>query len=195
MLGALSRHFSCTVVHCTATQPTPESGEVIGPEINPVPKPIIPNPRALFEVVRNRFHIIPEGSLEKPLPLEELASRLLQYPRVMAIVHNRKEAEQLARMVEGCWHLSARMCASHRKDVLDAVRAELKAGRPCRLVATQLIEAGVDISFPVVFRALGQGSRLLRRPLDGAIVKWMALANFTSFAPHPGRLPTACEED
>jgi CRISPR-associated endonuclease/helicase Cas3 len=173
VLGALSRHFGCTVVHCTATQPTPETGLPIGPEIHPAPKPIIADPKPFFEVVKNRFQIVPEGSLEQPLPLEELASRLRQYPSVMAIVHNRKEAEQLARMMDGCWHLSARMCAAHRKDVLDAVRAELKAGRPCRLVATQLIEAGVDISFPVVFRALAgvetlaQAAGRCNREMDG----------------------------
>ncbi len=114
-----------------------------------------------------------EGDIDQALPLEEQAQKLKQHASVMAIVHNRKEAEQLARMVDGCWHLSARMCAQHRKDVLDKVRAILIAKQPCRLVATQLVEAGVDISFPVVFRAqagletLAQAAGRCNRELDG----------------------------
>src|SRR5256885_12218463 len=53
------------------------------------------------------------------------------------------------------------MCAQHRLDVLDQVRELLKAGLPCRLLSTQLIEAGVDVDFPVVWRAMG--------PLDSIV--------------------------
>jgi CRISPR-associated endonuclease/helicase Cas3 len=175
VLGLLAQHFGTTVVHCTATQPTPEPGVKIGPEMNPAPRPIIADPSNLYEVVKQRFEVKVEGSIDEALPLEELADRVRQYSSVMAIVHNRKEAEQLARMVDGCWHLSARMCAQHRKDVLDKVRAILKAKQPCRLVATQLVEAGVDISFPVVFRALAgletlaQAAGRCNRELDGEL--------------------------
>jgi CRISPR-associated endonuclease/helicase Cas3 len=173
MLGLLSKHWNCTVLHCTATQPTPEAGRIIGPGMDPVPKPVIPDPAPLFSVVKNRIRIFPEGNLQQPLSMQELAERLRQFPTAMAIVHNRKEAEQLARLVDGAWHLSARMCAAHRKDVLDAVRAALKAGCPLRLISTQLIEAGVDVSFPVVFRALAgietlaQAAGRCNRELDG----------------------------
>ena len=53
------------------------------------------------------------------------------------------------------WHLSALMCPSHRSTVLEQVKTSLASGEPCRLVTTQLVEAGVDIDFPVVYRALG----------------------------------------
>ena len=45
------------------------------------------------------------------------------------------------------------MCPAHRTQTLDAIRAALKDGRPCRVVSTALIECGVDVSFPVVYRA------------------------------------------
>ncbi|MDO9010530.1 MAG: CRISPR-associated helicase Cas3' [Gallionella sp.] len=55
---------------------------------------------------------------------------------------------------EGLFHLSTNMCAEHRRDVLEKVRARLKAGETCRLISTQCVEAGVDIDFPLVYRAL-----------------------------------------
>lgn len=173
VLGLLTQHFGTSVLHCTATQPTPEKGQIIGPPIAPEPRPIVTHPEPYFAVVANRFRVLIEGNIDHPLHLEELAERIVQYPRVMAIVHNRKDAERLARSVDGCIHLSARMCAAHRKDVLDQLRERLKAKQPCRLVATQLVEAGVDISFPVVFRALAgletlaQAAGRCNRELDG----------------------------
>ena len=173
VLGLLTQHFGTSVLHCTATQPTPEKGQMIGPPLTPEPRPIVARPEPYFAVVANRFRVVMECSIDDPLPVEELAKKIMQYPRVMAIVHSRKEAEQLARSVDGCIHLSARMCAAHRKDVLDQLREKLKAKQPCRLVATQLVEAGVDISFPVVFRALAgletlaQAAGRCNRELDG----------------------------
>ena len=55
---------------------------------------------------------------------------------------------------EGLFHLSTNMCAEHRRDVLKKVRARLKAGETCRLISTQCVEAGVDLDFPLVYRAL-----------------------------------------
>ncbi len=173
VLGLLTQQFGTSVLHCTATQPTPEKGQMIGPPIAPEPRPIVTRPEPYFAVVAKRFRVVMEGSIDDPLAMEELAKKIMQYSRVMAIVHSRKEAEQLARSVDGCIHLSARMCAAHRKEVLDQLRQSLKAKQPCRLVATQLVEAGVDISFPIVFRALAgletlaQAAGRCNRELDG----------------------------
>jgi len=173
VLGLLSEHFGTSVVYCTATQPTPDASVPIGPPMRPVPVPIIAQVDPLFRVVEKRFRIIIEGNIDQPLELDGLAEKLKQHESVMAIVHSRSEAGKLAGMVPGSTHLSARMCAQHRKEVLDRVRYDLQAKRPCRLVATQLIEAGVDISFPVVYRALAgletlaQAAGRCNRELDG----------------------------
>jgi len=55
---------------------------------------------------------------------------------------------------ENVFHLSTNLCAEHRRAVMDRVRAQLAAGLPCRLVSTQCVEAGVDVDFPTVFRAM-----------------------------------------
>jgi len=116
---------------------------------------IVPEFKRHFEVVHNRFTMHRVGDLQTPVSLEELAERLNDHATVLAIVHKRKEAQQLAELLgPQCLHLSASMCAEHRTAALNEVRKRLLAGLPCRLVATQLVEAGVDIDFPVVFRAL-----------------------------------------
>jgi CRISPR-associated endonuclease/helicase Cas3 len=101
-----------------------------------------------------------------------LADELAGHDAVLAIVSRRADAAELHRLLQertagqtaACWHLSALMCAQHRSDAiaeikaaLAARRAALSAGRPAlpvRVVSTQLVEAGVDLDFPVVFRAL-----------------------------------------
>jgi CRISPR-associated endonuclease/helicase Cas3 len=80
---------------------------------------------------------------------------------VMAIVHRRDDAQRLAELTgDECLHLSARMCATHRSVVLREVKRRLKAGERCRLVATQLVEAGVDVDFPEVYRAFAGADSL-----------------------------------
>ena len=74
---------------------------------------------------------------------------------MLAIVHTKKDAIELARAVgEDCIHLSTLLCPAHRKAKLEEIRARLDDKQPCLVVSTQLVEAGVDIDFPVVYRAL-----------------------------------------
>ena len=87
----------------------------------------------------------------------------MQYPgyvvghdRVLAIVHRRQDARDLCRLLPpGTFHLSALMCAAHRKHVLEEIGRALRSGGTCRVVSTTLVEAGVDLDFPVVYRTLG----------------------------------------
>jgi CRISPR-associated endonuclease/helicase Cas3 len=155
-LKLLAEEFGASVVHGTATQP------LLAAEKSELPKalqmqlrPIVSDFARHFAVVRDRFVLRRVGDLRLPVSIEELAGHLREHPSVLTIVHNRKEAQQLAELLgPECVHLSASMCAEHRTLVLDTVRARLKNGEPCHVVATQLVEAGVDIDFPVVYRAL-----------------------------------------
>jgi CRISPR-associated endonuclease/helicase Cas3 len=76
--------------------------------------------------------------------------------QALAVVHKRADARRLSGLLpeEGQFHLSTRMCAAHRLETLHAIKERLERRAICRVVSTQLVEAGVDISFPVVYRAM-----------------------------------------
>ena len=87
----------------------------------------------------------------------ELADQISGRDQVLCVVNTRRHARELyclLREAEGACHLSALMCPAHRSQKLIEIRDKLNNDRPCRLVSTQLIEAGVDIDFPVVYRSL-----------------------------------------
>ncbi len=154
-LKELAAHYGCTVVLATATQPALGQRESL-PEGFETAEEIAPDASCFAERLR-RVSIHwpdPDGpAVEWP----DLADRVAREKQVLVVVHRRQDARDLARLLpeEGRFHLSALMCGAHRSDVLDRVRETLKAEAPCRLVSTQVVEAGVDIDFPVVYRALG----------------------------------------
>jgi len=154
-LRELVDHYGCTAVLATATQPALKQRETL-PLGFPNLHEIIEQPAPLAKTLhRVRMHWPPPDG--QPLDWPELAGRLADHHQVLAVVHRRQDARTLARLLpgQGRHHLSALMCAKHRLDVLDDVKHRLRAGGPCRLVSTQLVEAGVDIDFPIVYRALG----------------------------------------
>ncbi|MBF5095646.1 DEAD/DEAH box helicase [Azospirillum sp. INR13] len=153
VLRELVERYRCTVLLCTATQPALGKDRPLDfglPDI----MPIVPEPERLHHAMR-RVRVEHVG----PLDDEALADRLSEAPQALCVVDTRPHAADLflllkGRKVEGLRHLSAAMCAEHRTTVLDAIRDDLKHGRPCRVVSTQLVEAGVDVSFPLVLRAM-----------------------------------------
>lgn len=148
-LDELARNYRCSIVFCTATQPALADRrfeEVIGPM-----RELAPDPPRLFQVFR-RVTVRHAG----PLSDGEVRDRLSAQPQALCIVNNRLHARALYEAMStqpGAWHLSTLMCAQHRRQVLQQVRDALRRGQPCRLVSTSLIEAGVDVSFPLVMRA------------------------------------------
>ena len=156
ILKLLTEHFGVTVVHSTATQPLLASGKNALPLAVQMPLlQIVPEFAKHFEVVAHRFKMHRLGDLRVPVTLEQLAREIAQHRTALTIVHKRDEARKLAALLgPECLHLSALMCAEHRSAILASVRERLQDNQPCHLVATQLVEAGVDIDFPVVFRAL-----------------------------------------
>ncbi len=164
-LRELVARYGCTVVLCTATQPALEHrpGEFdIG--LTDV-RPIIEDVRTLHAEL-TRVQVERLGLLND----EQLIGRLAEETAVLCIVNTRPHASKLydalvsrCGSAEGCFHLSTFMCAEHRRDTLRRVRRLLRRNglaakrglppRPCRLISTQLIEAGVDVDFPAVYRA------------------------------------------
>lgn len=154
VLQELIDHYCVTTVFCTATQPAlrkEESKEGIG--IRNI-REIIPDPKSIFVSLRRVKVRWPEN-LEQPMSVETLAQRAAAHEQVLIVVHRREDARKLAELMPSdTYHLSALMCPVHRSKVLNEIRERLKAKEPCRVVSTQLVEAGVDVDFPVVMRAM-----------------------------------------
>ncbi len=163
-LSHLSSRYNTTVVFSTATQPAFKHLDAHVRKYCSCgwnPTEIVPANLRLYERARrNRFRW-PSDSLPaiswKSLA-EEMASD--SNGQVLCIVNLKKHAmalyHELAQLgAEGIYHLSTNMCPAHRQAVLNEVRTRLGMGMPCRLVSTQCVEAGVDIDFPCVYRAIG----------------------------------------
>jgi CRISPR-associated endonuclease/helicase Cas3 len=156
VLKELNANYSVTLVLSTATQPalSPHKGsDFVFPGL-PDTVEIIDDPSALYNSLRRVQFSFP-SNLELPESWEEVALRLKTYKTVLCIVNSRRDCRVLYGMMpEGTIHLSALMCGAHRSRIIGKIKQQLKAGVPTRVVSTQLVEAGVDLDFPVVFRAL-----------------------------------------
>ena len=150
-LDELARNWRSSVVLCTATQPAlqEKADEFTGGFKNV--RELAPAPSRLYETLK-RTRMRRRGRMED----SELANLLRESAQVLCIVNTRRHArelyERLADAEDAC-HLSTLMCASHRRERLADVRRRLEEGEPVRLIATSLVEAGVDLDFPVVWRA------------------------------------------
>ena len=148
-LDELARNWRTSVVLCTATQPALTAPDFSGGFDSP--REIAPDPQHLYQRLK-RVQIAHTGTVDD----SELVVRLRESPQSMCIVNTRRHARELydsIRDLEGSFHLTTLLCARHRREKLNTVRMRLNEGAPVRLIATSLVEAGVDIDFPVVWRA------------------------------------------
>ena len=106
------------------------------------------------------YHRLKRTSIEFPYDIstrrtwDEIADELRQYDQVLCIVNTRRDCHDLyGKLPDGTVHLSASMCGGHRSQVIAEIKSRLANNEPVRVVSTQLVEAGVDIDFPVVYRA------------------------------------------
>lgn len=158
-LQQLTTHYGVTVVLSTATQPaldprpnsTPPFDGLRGPHGR---REIVADPAGLHAVMR-RVRVKLPADLDVRTAWPALAQELTTCPSVLCIVDRRADARALHQLLPpGSVHLSALMCGAHRADVLRDVRTRMARGESLRVVSTQLVEAGVDLDFPIVFRAL-----------------------------------------
>jgi CRISPR-associated endonuclease/helicase Cas3 len=163
-LRELSASYGASVVLCTATQPAlnaaEEGGEGLKNGLIGV-REIIPDPEALHVALR-RVVIQHIGEVSDAALVERLAAE----PQVLCIVPTRRMARKIFDALReymvsrddppqavGFFHLSALMCPQHRSSTLKRIKERLQAGKLCRVVSTTLVEAGVDMDFPTVYRA------------------------------------------
>lgn len=151
-LRELVDHYGCSVVLCTATQPAVDDKSRLRmalPEI----REIVDTPVQLYKGLQRT-----EVNFVGRITDAELAGRLEKEPQVLCIVSTKFKARTLFEQLpkkEGVFHLSTNMYPQHRRRVLDTIRQRLKEKKECRVVSTSLVEAGVDLDFPVVYRAMG----------------------------------------
>ena len=157
-IAKLVTDFRATAVLCTATQPVlNDLFQQYAPD-----RPIVelcPDAKELSTQLR-RVRFTQIGRVNA----EDLSQKLAALSQVLCIVNSRAAAQEVFRKLpeEGRFHLSTLMYPAHRRAVLSDIRRRLTAGQPCRVVATSLIEAGVDVDFPAVFRELAGVDSILQ---------------------------------
>jgi len=197
-LSRLSHRFGTSVVFSTATQPAFEALDA-GGGVTALcasgwrPREIVSDVPRLFDLAKGRYGVT--WRLAVPTGWDALAAELVAAPSrgpVIAIVNLKRHATALIKAIQALnagvplFHLSTNLCPLHREHVLDEVLPLLNEGRPLILVATQCIEAGVDISAPVVYRALA--------PLE-SIAQAAGRCNRHGTDPQPGRVVVFVPED
>lgn len=178
--------YGCTFLFCTATQPA-LSVEVGGNDGPPAPlldaeiREVAPDPPQLFAELKRVEVSWPAD--ETPSNPDEIAAGMAEAGRALAVVNTKEQARVLFRALRehdpAAIHLSTRMCPAHRLAKLAEIRDRLRRGEPCLVAATQLVEAGVDLDFPAVWRAMG--------PLD-SIAQAAGRCNREGRGPAPGRV-------
>lgn len=191
VLDELARNYGCSVVLCTATQPALDARKL--PDRHPIAlnlerRELAPDP-ANLAVALKRVMIRRAGNMDNPA----LIAALGDVSQGLIIVNSRKHAlalyqEAQAAGLNGLVHLTTRQYASHRRIILSRVRAFLATGEACRVIATSLVEAGVDLDFPRVWRAeagldqiaqaAGRCNREGRRRLKDSIVTIFASPDY-----------------
>jgi CRISPR-associated endonuclease/helicase Cas3 len=159
VLRQLIEHHGVSVVLSTATQPelhktrSDAFGRVQLPGLGEA-RELAPDPARLYREL-DRVQVTLPSSPEQRRSWQEIADELTEHQRVLCIVNRRDDAATLWSLLPaGALHLSARMCGAHRAKVIAEIRRRLADGEPVRVVSTQLVEAGVDLDFPVVYRAM-----------------------------------------
>jgi len=158
LMTELVKHYYTSVVLCTATQPS--LNKLIKEyDFNYQPYELCPEnyyDNDLFRRVSFTF----DGTFS----YEKLVDCLNENDQYLCIVNSRRAAQQIYSMLgdEGCYHLSTNMYPAHRKTVLSEIRKRLSDGMPCKVISTSLIEAGVDVDFPYVYRQIAGIDSLLQ---------------------------------
>jgi CRISPR-associated endonuclease/helicase Cas3 len=153
VIHGLSSIFGVSFVLSTATQPALNRSALLPEGLENV-REIIPNSSDLYRQLK-RVDIVMPSNTQSVETYESIASSLCSHEQVLCIVNTRRDAWEIYKcMPAGTLHLSALMCGYHRSQIIATIKELLKNGEPIRVVSTQVVEAGVDIDFPVVYRAM-----------------------------------------
>ena len=159
VLQDLVDHYAVTVVLCTATQPAFGGNTPYLRGLRCV-REIIARPEHYFDSLKRVSFTMPKT----PWTWSRVAEQMTKYRRCLAVVNTRRDAMKLLDELDDpdALHLSTLLCGAHRRAVLEEVKKRLTDGKPCRLVSTQVVEAGCDLDFPAVLRAIGPLDRIVQ---------------------------------
>lgn len=186
-ISELTQRYHVSAVLCTATQPALESlfCEAFGKDDYKIPEISPMNENEYLAFTRNHIEL----NVDSTITLDDLAEELNSYEEVLCVVNTRKEAQYLySKMAKtaggyenGYFCLTTLLCAVDRVKLLDEIRTRLRNDLRCVVVSTSLIEAGVDVDFPVAYReeagldsilqTAGRCNREGKRPVDESVVK------------------------
>ncbi len=170
-IRTLAAHYGVSFVLCTATQPAFRPLQVNGKPFAGLADvqelmqggPHVQSPKELYAALE-RVEVHWPATLDHPQDWDGIAQQMATYPQALAIVNRKSHARALAERLPGAIYLSTNLCGAHRAERIEEIRRRLEENRqhtekglapePLYVVSTQLIEAGVDVDFPVVFRAL-----------------------------------------
>ena len=185
-LRELATHYGSSVIISTATQPAFDAI----PDFADVPaEEMVPDPTALFTGLRRVDY---DWRIKPPLSWGDVARLMAGQRRALLVVNTKGDALTALDALDdpGSLHLSTLLCGAHRRRVIQEIRRRLRAGEPCRVVSTQVIEAGVDLDFPAVLRAMGPLDSIIqtagRCNREGHLTQGHVLV----FRPSGGGLPT-----
>jgi len=188
-LKELVASYRVTVVLCSATLPAFNEAEVGRSALQDAHE-IVPEYPKHFELLRRVRYELQKG--DEPWTWQDVAERMRREERCMAVLNTKKDSLVLLEALDdpNAVYLSTYLCGVHRRHVLAEVKERLKQKQPCRLVTTQVVEAGVDLDFPAVFRAMGPLDRIVqaagRCNREGELPD---MGRVTVFEPAEGSLP------
>lgn len=191
VLRALVEQYGVTLVLSTATQPTFEDSHYLKPFQGVEIREIVEDYPQHFQALRRvRYRL---GST--PMDWEAIAEEVRSVPQVMVILNSRKNALALLDALDetdDVYHLSALLCGAHRRRILAEITQRLapEARRPVRLVSTQVVEAGVDLDFPIVWRAVGPLDRIVQAAGRCNREARLAEGEVVIFKPMKGSVPS-----
>jgi len=183
ILQLLVDHYGVSIVLCTATQPVFDSEYILDRKFPALQNSIEimgEHTETLFQKLE-RVNVVLPHDFNISVEWSEVANSLKQYKQVLCIVSDRKSCRELhSLMPEDTYHLSSLMCGQHRSEKIADINKGLLQGETVRVISTQLVEAGVDFDFPVVYRsfagldslaqAAGRCNREGRLPEPGKVV-------------------------
>lgn len=186
-LTELVENYGTSVVFCTATQPAFARAPGFA-DLDQV-REIAPDPPRLFRMLKRVAYELP--GVTEQWTWDDVAAQMCATPQALTIVNTKSDALALVDAVGDpqALHLSTLLCGAHRRDILAIVRHRLAMGEPCHVVSTQVVEAGVDIDFPVVLRAIGPLDRIVQAAGRCNREGLLAAGRLVVFDPVDGHLP------